>query len=194
MPSYALFGVALILVGFRPNVHDDREHLVQLATDPAMRGRVMAILLGLALGGTPLGAPIVGRVADRFGPRWALAVGASAGISAACVGLYYLAKHRNLRVHFDTGRPRFAIDVADCSPNPETRNLTFGEDRRRLSRRESPGIWDPCEERREAIDSSATRAVGNVHVSECSAGSLASESRHVSPRRSRTPRPAAAGR
>ena len=37
----------------------------------------------------------------------------AAGISAAGVGLYYLAKHRNLRMHFDTGRPRFAIDVAE---------------------------------------------------------------------------------
>ena len=74
---------------------------------------VFPILLGLAMGGTPIGAPIVGWVADRFGPRWALGVGAAAGISAAGVGLYYLAKHRNLRMHFDTGRPRFAIDVAE---------------------------------------------------------------------------------
>ncbi len=36
----------------------------------------MAIFLAIALGGTPLGAPIVGWVADRFGPRWALGVGA----------------------------------------------------------------------------------------------------------------------
>ncbi len=35
-------------------------------------GVVMAIRLGIALGGTPVGAPIVGWIADRFGPRWAL--------------------------------------------------------------------------------------------------------------------------
>ena len=40
-----------------------------------MRGRVIAILLAIALGGTPVGAPIVGWVADTFGPRWALGVG-----------------------------------------------------------------------------------------------------------------------
>jgi MFS family permease len=114
MPTYALFGVALILVGISVQTFTTSTNtVVQLSTEPAMRGRVLAILLGLAMGGTPIGAPIVGWVADRFGPRWALGVGASAGISAACVGLYYLAKHRNLRVHFDTGRPRFAIDVAE---------------------------------------------------------------------------------
>ena len=48
---------------------------VQLSTEPAMRGRVMAILLAIALGGTPLGAPIVGWVADQVRPalgarRW----------------------------------------------------------------------------------------------------------------------------
>lgn len=50
-----------------------------------MRGRVIAILLAAALGGTPLGAPLVGWVADHLGPRWALGVGALAGLAgAAC--------------------------------------------------------------------------------------------------------------
>jgi hypothetical protein len=44
---------------------------MQLSTEPAMRGRVMALRLGIALGGTPIGAPIVGWVADHLGPRWA---------------------------------------------------------------------------------------------------------------------------
>jgi MFS family permease len=56
-----------------------------------VRGRVMAILLAVALGGAPIGAPIVGWVADRFGPRWALGVGAAAGFAAAMVAIRYLA-------------------------------------------------------------------------------------------------------
>jgi MFS family permease len=57
-----------------------------------MRGRVMALRIGVALGGTPIGAPIVGWVANQFGPRWALGIGAAAGFAAAlaainrCVG------------------------------------------------------------------------------------------------------------
>jgi MFS family permease len=55
-----------------------------------MRGRVIAILLAIALGGTPIGAPIVGWIADQFGARWALAVGAMSGILAAGVAFIYL--------------------------------------------------------------------------------------------------------
>ena len=66
--------------------------LMQLSTEPAMRGRVMALRLGVALGGTPIGAPIVGWVADHFGPRWALGVGAAAGFAAAAVAIWALVR------------------------------------------------------------------------------------------------------
>jgi MFS family permease len=62
------------------------------------------------LGGTPVGAPIVGWVADRFGPRWALGVGAAAGFAATLVGIYYLTKYRHLRVRIDAGRMRLSFD------------------------------------------------------------------------------------
>ncbi|MGN6621925.1 MAG: hypothetical protein ACTHKR_12815, partial [Sphingomonas sp.] len=52
------------------------------------RGRVMALRIGIALGGTPIGAPIVGAVADHLGPRWALGVGALSGFAAASVAAY----------------------------------------------------------------------------------------------------------
>ena len=45
--------------------------LVQLATEPAMRGSVMALRLTVTLGGAPVGAPVMGWGADRFGPRLA---------------------------------------------------------------------------------------------------------------------------
>jgi MFS family permease len=98
MPSYGLFGMALVLVGVAAQTFTTTANgAVQLATEPAMRGRVMAIFMAIALGGTPIGAPIVGWVADRFGPRWALSVGAAAGFAAALVGIRYLtrSKERN---------------------------------------------------------------------------------------------------
>ena len=55
-----------------------------------LRGRVMALRIGIALGGTPIGAPIVGWVADTFGPRWALGVGAASGFAAAAVAAGFL--------------------------------------------------------------------------------------------------------
>ncbi|MBZ4372800.1 MFS transporter [Corallococcus sp. AS-1-6] len=93
MPAYALFGVMLVIIGVSAQTFTTTANsLVQLSTDPAMRGRVLAILLAIALGGTPLGAPIVGWVADTFGPRQALGVGAAAGFVAALIGLRYRAK------------------------------------------------------------------------------------------------------
>ena len=52
----------------RADLHDTPNALMQLSTEPRMRGRVMALRLGVALGGTPIGAPIVGWVADHLRP------------------------------------------------------------------------------------------------------------------------------
>jgi MFS family permease len=96
MPSYALFGLALFVVGVAAQtLTTTTNSLVQMSTEPAMRGRVVAILLAITLGGTPIGAPIVGWVADHFGPRWALAIGATAGILAAATALAYLVRRSN---------------------------------------------------------------------------------------------------
>ena len=54
--------------------------------------------------------PLVGWVADRFGPRWALGIGAASGLAAAIVGIRYLATYRHLRVRIKAGRPHFSID------------------------------------------------------------------------------------
>ena len=65
---------------------------MQLSTEPSMRGRVMALRVGVALGGMTIGAPVVGWVANRFGPRWALGIGAWAAFAAALVAVYALAR------------------------------------------------------------------------------------------------------
>jgi MFS family permease len=110
MPNYWLFGLALMIIGVSAlTFTTSTNSLVQLDTEPVMRGRVMAIRLAIALGGTPIGAPFVGWVADRFGPRWALGVGAVSGVAAACVAIYYLAKYRDLRLRIEAGRLRLSL-------------------------------------------------------------------------------------
>jgi MFS family permease len=111
-PTYGLFGVALMFVGLAAQtVTTTTVGAVQLWTAPAMRGRVMAILMAITLGGTPIGAPLVGWIADRFGPRWALCVGAASGIAAAAIAVAYLVRHRSLRVRLDAGRLRFDMNA-----------------------------------------------------------------------------------
>jgi len=117
MPDYWLFGVMLIVIGVSAlTITNSTNSLMQLTTEPAMRGRVMAIRIAIALGGTPIGAPIVGWVADRFGPRWALGVATAAGVAGAIVMIHYLAKHRGLRVHLAGGRVRFSLDKGEAFP------------------------------------------------------------------------------
>jgi len=90
-PGYWWFAAALIVTGAAALTFTNATNsMMQLSTEPAMRGRVMALRVAVALGGTPIGAPIVGWVANRFGPRWALGVGASSGVAAAIVAVYFL--------------------------------------------------------------------------------------------------------
>jgi MFS family permease len=63
--------------------------MVQVAVDPAMRGRVMALYAMVFLGSTPIGAPIIGWMAEVGGPRSAMAFGGAAAIAAALVPVLY---------------------------------------------------------------------------------------------------------
>ena len=88
-PNYWLFAGTLAIIGAATlTLTNTTNSLMQLSTEPAMRGRVMALRVGIALGGTPIGAPLVGWVADHCGPRWALGVGAASGFAATIVGVY----------------------------------------------------------------------------------------------------------
>jgi MFS family permease len=66
--------------------------IVQMRSAPEMRGRVLALQAMLFLGSTPIGGPIVGWVAQQFGARYAIGVGAAAAFGA---GLWGLAKVRH---------------------------------------------------------------------------------------------------
>ncbi len=113
-PNAALFGMALVVIGVSAlTLTNSTNSLMQLSTTPAMRGRVMAIRLAIALGCTPIGSPIVGLVADRFGARWALSLAAASGFAAAVVGIHYLVRYRSLSVHLEGWRLRLTIDEGE---------------------------------------------------------------------------------
>ncbi|MBB6145569.1 MFS family permease [Silvibacterium bohemicum] len=109
-PGYWWFAAALVVIGVASlTLTNTTNSMMQLSTEPAMRGRVMAFRLAVALGGTPIGAPIVGWVANHFGPRWALGVGASSGFAAALVAIYVLTRspqQRDIEVGSVTSSPR----------------------------------------------------------------------------------------
>jgi MFS family permease len=97
-PGYWFFAAALVVIGMAAlTLTNTSNSLMQLSTERAMRGRVMALRISIALGGTPIGAPMVGWVADNLGPRWALGVGAASGFAAAGVAVYALATRAHRR-------------------------------------------------------------------------------------------------
>jgi len=60
---------------------------LQLAADPAMRGRVMALWFVALQGSTPIGGPAVGAIIELAGPRAGLVAGSLACVGAAVLGL-----------------------------------------------------------------------------------------------------------
>jgi MFS family permease len=110
-PNYMLFGATLILIGIAAQTFTTSANsLMQLSVETAMRGRVIAIFLLIMQGCTPIGAPIVGWVADHFGPRWALGLGAFAGFAALLVGIHYMVKYRHLKLFIRLNSIRWQVD------------------------------------------------------------------------------------
>ena len=111
MPTFTTFAIALVLVGFASiTFMTTANSFVQTTTDPVMRGRVMALYMAIFVGGTPVGAPVVGWVANEFGPRWALGVGAMSGLVAAVVGVTWMVVSNDLRMHrHPSRRMRFVL-------------------------------------------------------------------------------------
>jgi MFS family permease len=119
MPGPVLFAVVLYFVGLAALTFMTASNsMMQLTTERTMRGRVLALRIAVVMGGTPIGAPLVGWVVDHFGARWALGVGALAGLAATAVGVAYLVRHRDLRLVRKGRRLRLAIRPAPTDAIP----------------------------------------------------------------------------
>lgn len=87
MPNLALALPAAAIVGLSSvTFMTTSTTTLQLRADPSMRGRVLALQAMVFLGSTPIGGPIVGWVAERFGARAAIALGGAGCIVAAAYG------------------------------------------------------------------------------------------------------------
>ncbi len=110
-PSYPLFALSLVPVGLSAlTALTTANAMVQLSVDPAMRGRVMALYMAIFMGGTPLGAPVIGWIGDVWGPRWTIGIGTIAvGLSVIAVSIW-LARRENVQVSYESQRrPRIRI-------------------------------------------------------------------------------------
>ncbi|MPZ88054.1 MAG: MFS transporter [Nitriliruptorales bacterium] len=86
----ALFGIGAASIAFRATANS----MLQLRASPEMRGRVMA-LWGIAMmGTTPIGGPLIGRIAETAGPRFALGLGGVATMIGAIALFVHLLRRR----------------------------------------------------------------------------------------------------
>lgn len=108
-PSYWFFALVLIPSGLASmTALTTTNSTVQVTSDPMMRGRVMALYMAINQGSAPIGAMIIGLMADHVGVRWALAL-ASAVVLLAALASSLVVRRRNV----ETLMPRDAMQPAN---------------------------------------------------------------------------------
>lgn len=128
MPAYIFFALTMVGLGyFTSTMLTTANGFVQSTTHDRVRGRVLSLYFAILMGGTPIGAPLVGAAADAWGARWSVGIAAIAGVLAGLVGVMWLVIKRGLRIHVrrsglsvtHVGRPR-----AGERPETQTQSLT----------------------------------------------------------------------
>ncbi len=109
-PTLALAAVLIVLMGAASiGFIATANATLQLSAEPAMRGRVMALYAMAFLGTTPIGAPLVGAIAQWTDPRVALLTGAVATVVAA--GLLMWRHQAGLRAGGSSPEAARAVEV-----------------------------------------------------------------------------------
>jgi MFS family permease len=84
---------------------------IQLGVDAAFRGRVMALWVLLFLGTNPVGAPLIGWVAERFGAGASIWLGGLFSLATAVVALVWQLRHSESRLRVRlTPSPRLRVE------------------------------------------------------------------------------------
>jgi MFS family permease len=140
MPTYELFAIALIPVGVSSlTLMTAANSTVQTTTDPAMRGRVMALYMAIFMGGTPVGAPVVGWIGESFGAGWSIAVGGFVSVAVALVAGAYVLRNHHLTVSYRLHeRPHLLVEVLPLEAEPAQSEAELREEaRRKLAARQA---------------------------------------------------------
>jgi MFS family permease len=99
MPVFWMFALALIPVGLTMLTYTTASNsTTQLNTSAEMRGRVMGLYMMIFLGGTPLGSPLAGWIAEDFGPRISMISGGLISLVATIAVTCLLARMRGTHV------------------------------------------------------------------------------------------------
>ncbi|PZF89635.1 MFS transporter [Micromonospora deserti] len=88
---------------------------IQLGTDAAFRGRVMALWVLVFLGTNPVGAPLIGWVAETYGAGASIWIGGLISLTTALLALTWQLRRSGARLRFRVlPMPRFYVTPTDC--------------------------------------------------------------------------------
>ena len=135
LPVYGVFLAGIVGLGVaRLLFATGAESMVQLSTNPSIRGRVMAIYLVLLMGGQAAGGVIVGGIAEELGMHAAFAVAGGVPLVAAIVVASILARRHQLTIAVNlrdfrrvvriVKRPRRQAGASSSSPSQRPDNST----------------------------------------------------------------------
>jgi MFS family permease len=117
MTNYYAFAAMLIPTGAAALVFSVAcNSFVQLGVEPQMRGRVLALYFMCFMGGTPVGAPLIGWISQRFGAPWGLIGGGIVCVVVAAVAGAVLARGRRVRLELHVLPPSVRLHVASARP------------------------------------------------------------------------------
>ncbi|WNB85175.1 MFS transporter [Cellulomonas sp. ATA003] len=139
MPTYPSYAVACIPVGLASlTMMTAANSTIQMSTEPAMRGRVMALYMMVFLGATPIGSPIVGWVGEHFGARWAIGIGAVSALLVASGAAVWAIRHWHLQVRYRLlQRPHLEVTYLDVPLVDQSETEARAETARRLGAQEA---------------------------------------------------------
>jgi MFS family permease len=98
MPTYLAFAIVCPLIGLCTlTMLNSANATMQLESEPALRGRVMALYMTIVMGGTPIGSPIIGWIGEQYGARWTLLGGGILTILGVLVAVALFARPARAR-------------------------------------------------------------------------------------------------
>ncbi|MDT0305410.1 MFS transporter [Streptomyces sp. DSM 44917] len=120
-PAFLVFAALMPVVGvvamtFQVTVNAG----VQLASDPAMRGRVVSLMMMVFVGGTPFGGPLMGWLSDEFGARTGLLAGGAICAAASVAVALVLARIGGLRLRISLRAGRRGVALVPRDPEELT--------------------------------------------------------------------------
>jgi MFS family permease len=110
LPSYLTFALWTPVLGITAlTMITAANTTIQLTVAPELRGRVMALYMMIFMGGTPLGAPIVGWVGEVFGARWTLIGGGAMTVLGTLVAVAVFSRTQGMLDPEVNDRPRLRL-------------------------------------------------------------------------------------